>query len=193
MHVIRLAAFLLTALAPVLLGNAATPVRDIPKAAWEPIYFRSIDQFSHMVNWRPLRDLALGADTFEVRVWIGFGVGPLEALSIRREGSTWSGRYAIHRLWLAGPVAVQSVTPKSAWDQLWARLVQLDLLKLPDSSTLPRSESMVADGVSYVVEINKDGRYRTYMYANPVHKKWPEAKRMIEIVETLRNEIIPKF
>ena len=193
MHVIRFAAFLFAALASVLPGNAAAPAQDIPKATWEPIYFRSINKLSGMVGWRPLRNLALQSDSFEVRIWIGFGIGPLEVLSIQREGSAWRGRYAIHRMWLAGPVAVQSVVPKSGWAQHWVRLVRLGLLTLPDSSTLPRSESMVADGVSYVVEINKDGRYRTYMYGNPKHEKWPEAKRMIEIVEALRDEILPEL
>lgn len=192
MQRIRLAFFLLAALAAVLPGNAAAQARDIPKARWEPIYFRSIDKLSGMVEWRPLRELALPADTFEVRIWIGFGIGPLEALSIRREGSAWSGRHVIHRLWTPGPVAVRPVTPKSGWNQLWIRLVRLGLLTLPDSSTLPKSESRVADGVSYVVEINKDGHYRTYMYGNPQYEKWLEAKRMIEIVETLQDEIIPR-
>ena len=193
MHMIRLVALLLAALASLPPSYAAAPERDIPKATWEPIYFRSINQLSGKAGWRPLRDLALPADSFEVRVWIGFGIGPLEALSMRREDSTWSGRYAIQGPRNADPVAVEAVTPKSGWDQLWARLVRLDLLTLPDSSTLPKSQIAVTDGVSYVVEINKDGRYRTYMYANPKYEKWSEAKRIIEIIETLRDEILPKF
>ena len=76
-HMIRLAALLLTALASLPPSYAAAPERDIPKATWEPIYFRSINQLSDKAGWRPLRDIALRAESFEVSVWIGFGIGPL--------------------------------------------------------------------------------------------------------------------
>jgi hypothetical protein len=83
---------------------------------------------------------------------------------------------------------VRDIAPKSGWDKLWTSLVQLDLLTLPDSSTL-HGEELVVDGVCYVVEINHDGRYRTYEYSNPQHQKWPEAKKIIGIVQTLHDEL----
>lgn len=189
---IRPAALLLATFALVLPGTAAAQTRDIPEATWEPIYFRSINEMSSQLGWTPLRDVAPAADLLEVRVWIGFGIGPMEVYSMRRVGKAWSARYAMH-----GPtptsrkaLVVRSATPKSDWNQLWGRLVELGILTLPDSSTLPKSESRVADGVSYVVEINRNGAYRTYEYGNPEYEKWPQAQRIIEIIRTLRDGVV---
>jgi hypothetical protein len=51
---------------------------------------------------------------------------------------------------------------------------------------------MVLDGVSYVVEINKDGHYRTYEYSNPKSQKWPEANKMDGIGQILEDDLIKK-
>jgi hypothetical protein len=44
------------------------------------------------------------------------------------------------------------------------------------------------DGMSYVVEINSDRTYRTYMYDNPFYAKCDEAKRMMKIGEIVADE-----
>ena len=46
----------------------------------------------------------------------------------------------------------------------------------------------VFDGVSYVVEINKDQQYRTYLYDNPAQAKCSEAKQMLEIAGIIAEE-----
>jgi hypothetical protein len=55
------------------------------------------------------------------------------------------------------------------------------IFDLPDSSQL-KGEKGVLDGVSYVVEYRRGAEYRTYMYANPEHQSWPEARRMENII-----------
>ena len=47
---------------------------------------------------------------------------------------------------------------------------------------------MDLDGMSYVVEYNRDGSYRTYMYDNPDNAKCDEAKRMIKIGNMIAEE-----
>jgi hypothetical protein len=42
--------------------------------------------------------------------------------------------------------------------------------------------------MSYVVEYNRDGIYRTYLYDNPNYAKCDEAKRMIEIGNLIAGE-----
>jgi hypothetical protein len=169
---------------------AADFKRDIPKAGWEPIFFESIDQLTSLAGWTPLRKQPVPPDALEVRIWIGFGRLPLEGYLLRRDGSKWSG-------WTIGDqrnmkrLKLQQITPKSGWDRFWSRLVSLGLLTLPDSSSLP-NEAMFFDGVSYVVEINQNHRYRTYHYGNPKEQKWPEAKKIIEIVQTLSDELAPR-
>ena len=48
----------------------------------------------------------------------------------------------------------------------------------------------INDGMSYVVEYNSDGIYRTYMYDNPVYAKCGEAKRMIEIGNIIAEDLM---
>ena len=167
--------------------EAAELQRHIPKATWEPIFFKSINRLATKAGWKSLREAPLPSQSMEVRVWIGFGLSPLQGYSLRQDGSRWTGRYIVESFQQTNSVAVRDIAPKSGWDKLWTRLIQLDLLALPDSSTL-RGEEMVTDGVSYVIEINRDGRYRTYQYGNPQEQKWPEAKKIISIVQTLQDE-----
>ena len=157
----------------------------------KPIYFSAIDDRSAKAGWGSLREVSLPRESLEVRIWIGFGVGPLEAISMRRDGIAWTGRH----LWAppnrAEPPTSRSVSPRGSWEDLWARLTGLGLLVLPDSSRLPTPpRGRVADGVSYVVEIRDAGRYRTYMYSNPQHEQWREAKQMIQLIETLESEFL---
>ena len=172
-------------------GEAAEFQRDIPKATWEPIFFKSIDRLATKAGWKPLREAPLPSDSLEVRVWIGFGLSPLQGYSLSKDRSRWSGRHIMESFQRTNSVTVREITPRNAWDTLWTRLVQLDLLTLPDCSTL-HGEEKVLDGVSYVVEINRDGRYRTYQYGNPQSQKWPEAKRIISIIQTLHDELTQK-
>ena len=167
--------------------EAAELERDIPKATWEPIFFKSINRLATTAGWKSLREAPLPAESLEVRAWIGFGLSPLQGYSLRQDGSRWTGRYIIESFQQTNSVTARDITPKSGWERFWNRLGQLNLLTLPDSSTL-RGEEMVMDGVSYVVEINRDGRYRTYEYGNPQEQKWPEAKKIISIVQMLHDE-----
>ena len=46
----------------------------------------------------------------------------------------------------------------------------------------------INDGFSYVVEINHESTYRTYMYDNPSLSKCEQAKRMINIGNFIADE-----
>jgi hypothetical protein len=165
--------------------------RDIPNATWEPIFFDSINRLTDQAGWTRLRYAALPPESSEVRVWIGFGLSPLQGFSIRRDGDSWRGRMAVERIGTSAVPEVREVKPKSGWEKLWDEVTNLGILTLPDSSTLP-DEALVLDGESYVVEINQNNHYRTYMYGNPEDQKWPQAKQIIRIMETLSDELTPK-
>jgi hypothetical protein len=77
--------------------------------------------------------------------------------------------------------------PKSGWTNAWQRLIDAEILTLPDASSI-RCEVGITDGKSYVVEVNKDRTYRTYMYDNPNHAKCAEAKQMIKLGEVIAEE-----
>lgn len=163
--------------------------RLIPKAVWEPLFFEAINERAKASNLAKLRTTVLPDDDIEARVWIGFGLVPLEGFILRRRSGRWEGIHlrSIHpqlaRTYYQKPLAA----PKSGWEPFWNRLVKLGLLRLPDSSTLKREKSF-HDGTSYVVEINKNGTYRTYLYANPDEQRWPEAKQILKIANSIYSE-----
>jgi len=79
------------------------------------------------------------------------------------------------------------VFPRTDWASLWEKLETLGILTLPDASTLPNVKRFL-DGITYIVEINDGGSYRTYMYNDLEHQDFSEAKQMIEIIKTLQDE-----
>jgi hypothetical protein len=112
---------------------------------------------------------------------------PLQGYALRQDGSRRIGTYLMDNYQQTNAVTLYDLSPNSDWDKLWSRLVQLKLLSLPDSSKL-RGERRLFDGFSYVVEINRDGGYRTYQYGNPQEQTWSEAKEIISMAQTLQDE-----
>jgi hypothetical protein len=165
--------------------------REIPNAPWEPIFFNSINERAALAELNDLRSTILDHDDIEVRVWYGFGVSALSGYAIKRRGGEWSA-LRIPPVKLSDPKSAKAfaITSKSGGQQLWERLTKEGLLTLPDSSTLPDNSSSL-DGVSYVVEINMNLTYRTYMYGNPEKQKSPEARQMAEIIHTIYEELGP--
>ena len=78
-------------------------------------------------------------------------------------------------------------SPKSGWDACWQQLQDAGILTLSDAAAIGCS-AMVNDGMSYVVEYNRDGIYRTYLYDNPDYAKCNEAKRMINVGNIISEE-----
>lgn len=161
----------------------------IPNANWEPIFFEEINERAKVAKLTNLRSTVLPNDDLELRVWIGFGLSPLEGFVIERTSGRWAAVHLrpIHRQLPRYSYQNTLTAPKSGWEQLWHRLVNEGVLTLPDSSEL-KDEVRVRDGESYVVEINMSKFYRTYRYGNPHLQKWPEAKGMVRIAEILYEE-----
>ena len=174
------------------LNNQAAELRqDIPKATWEPIFFESINKLAKRADWKPLRETSLSSGSLEIRVWIGFGLAPLQGYLFRKNGAQWAGHYVIESLNQTNLVTARDITPKNGWDKFETELVQLDIFNLPDSSVLG-GEKMIFDGVSYVIEINQNGTYRTYEYSNPQEQAWPEAKKMVSLAQVIQDQFATK-
>src|SRR5262245_21330206 len=62
----------------------------IPHASWEPIFFRYINSVARLSGQTDLRKTAMAEEDVEVRVWRGFGLEPLEGITLRRVGGRWS-------------------------------------------------------------------------------------------------------
>jgi hypothetical protein len=159
----------------------------IPKTAWEPIFFKSIDRRARIAHLPSLRT-ALPNDDLELRVWHGFGLTELEGFVLRRRSGNWT---AVHLDGVSESSKRNSQrhlpTPKSGWDQCWQKLVAMGILTLPDATEIQCS-ILIPDGMSYVVEINHEFTYRTYMYGNPTYAKCIHAKRMIDIGNFIAEE-----
>lgn len=160
-----------------------------PNSDWIPIFFEEINGRAKIARLRDLRLALLPNDDLELRVWIGFGLIPLEGFVIKRSSGQWSG---VHIRSISPRLARRDYqrplpSPKSGWESFWKRLTDEGALTLPDSSQL-KDEVITVDGESFVVEINMNKAYRTYRYSNPHLQKWPEAKKMIRIAEIIIDE-----
>jgi hypothetical protein len=78
--------------------------------------------------------------------------------------------------------------PCASWESAWLELLELGLMDLPDSTELPGEQS-VEDGVAYVIELQSQGKYRTYHYSNPNDQTWPEARRIEKIIDVVGRRI----
>ena len=169
--------------------NMAQLKMEIPKATWEPIFFRLINKRAKVAKLNDLRSTEFANNNdLEIRVWMGFGITTLKGYVIKRDGGQWSA-LKIPGIRPQDPRSRVNVslTPKSGWEQLWNSLQSEGILTLPDSSQLPGGEYFT-DGISYVVEINMNKSYRTYMYGSPEIQPQPEARRMTRIAQILNDE-----
>lgn len=159
------------------------------EARWEPIFFKMINERLAESGIAELRTVQMTGNDFEVRVWVGFGGKGEDGIILRHSSNQWSGLH-LHGI-SEGPRLVSTVSnlaaPRSGWEAAWQKLTQAGLLTLPDAPAVGCS-TQIFDGVSYVVEISKGQKYRTYLYDNPSHSKCSEAKQMLEIGGIIAEE-----
>ena len=160
----------------------------VPKADWEPIFFKAIDERAGIAKLPSLRT-ALPKDDLELRIWNGFGLSALEGFVLRRTSGNWTAIHVdgIHRKLSRDKYEQQLAAPKSGWNECWAKLLEMGILTLPDAAEI-RCSGDAFDGFSYVVEINHGNTYRTYMYDNPSLAACEQAKKMIRIGDFIADE-----
>lgn len=151
--------------------------------------FEEINKRAKLAKLGNLRRVSLPEDDLELRVWIGFGVIPLEGFVIKRSSGRW---LSTHLRSISPRLARRDYqrtlqAPKSGWEPFWQHLTNEGVLTLPDSSEL-KGEILAADGESFVVEVKRGNSYRTYRYSNPDLQQWPEAKSILGIVQTVLDE-----
>jgi len=183
----------------------------IPKASWEPIYFKGINKFSEAAKWPSLREVGVPAGSLEIRIWIEQMYNGDQVLRLCYHEDKWTGFFSnigyqhikhnpnfekIKDIYdeglLTSFLPVLALTPQTNWENLWKKVESLGILTLPDSSTLP-NERIVPGSRGYIVEINDGVQYRTYHYSDPERQEWPEAGQFIQILKTLHYEFIPSL
>ena len=151
---------------------------QLPDHRWETIFFNGVPQtnqdgitevrggISHatkLAGLDEIRKTSLSKDDLEVRVWRGFGLSPLEAVSLKRVDGIWSGFHIkLNEYNESEKAKMQRLyRPKSGWESFWRQITEKGILTLRDPSEINCEDSRI-DGTSYVVEINQNKIYRTY-------------------------------
>lgn len=141
----------------------------LPNSRWEQIYFNgtenrkfgTINQTTNLGGLTELRKTIVKKGNLEIRIWRGFGREPLEGVILKQTDNHWSGLHLKETD--IDKAEVENLSPpKSGWESFWQQLVDKEILTLRDSSEIGCGEGGI-DGVSYVVEINQNKIYRTYM------------------------------
>lgn len=167
-------------------------VPDIPKDTWEKIFFESIDERTDEAQIKSLRKTKLADDDLEIRIWKGFGLMRLEGFILKRINKNWSAIH-IDTNYVSGKVVNENKQlnkPKAGWEAAWKKLLDAEILTLPDASSID-CDSGLEDGTSYVVELKKGENYRTYMYDNPdrvSESKCAEIKKVLEIIKIITQD-----
>ena len=190
---------------------SATPQRelkkDIPDDRWVKIYFEGynieivdesgkireekrdgLDGFAFENDFSILREVVLPENDLEVRVWVGFGLYGKDGFILKRSSGTWSAialKQMICHAENRGKIDLPA--PKSGWEAAWQKLVDAEILTLPDSSKL-NYKGDITDGKGFVVETNSGYLYRTYHYGNPNYVKLKEAGQMVKIGKIIAEE-----
>jgi hypothetical protein len=161
----------------------------IPNARWEQLFFRDINSVARFSGQPDLRKTNLAGGDLELRFWWGFGLSPLEGVTLRRVSGQWSAIHVKADKYYEPSKANRKelLPPKSGWESVWQQLVGAGILTLPDVSELNCNVGG-ADGGAYVVETNSDHTYRTYMYDFPSEAKCNEAKQMVKIGDIIFEE-----
>ena len=137
---------LLTLLVSSCIAMAQTPKRDlakseasrfqlvVPKALWERIFFPSINERAKIAKLPTLRS-ALPKDDLELRIWHGFGLTALEGFVLRRLSGKWTAIHldSVHPEFSRRNNQKVLSVPKSGWDECWRKLVEMEILTLPDA------------------------------------------------------------
>ena len=175
----------------VLFSLCCQPTLIVPDARKDEILTNALNPITDKYELSKLRESYFSGDDFEVRVWVeGFEI---DGFILRRFNKTWLAiaikeldckrfsHYPKDKIYKLGKVNLS--TPKSGWKNTWQKLVEAGILDLPNSDDVS-----YIDGMGYIVETNRNGKYRIYFYSNPNLQKTEEAKRMMKIGEIIADE-----
>ncbi|CAN5557584.1 hypothetical protein BH10ACI1_BH10ACI1_26510 [soil metagenome] len=166
------------------------PHLELPDGKWEKTFFKGIDEVTESAGLEKLREKNLHKKDIEIRVWRGFGLGPLEGMIFNQTDNQWAVYYLSQdeKSELTKANVNQLLrNPKSGWDSFIKQIYDAGILELPDLDAINCDVSTI-DGMSYVVEIYKDKVYRTYRYNSLSEKKCNEGKQMNEIAKIIAKE-----
>lgn len=179
-------------------GASATPTPNEVverREEWEYLEFIPIvNERLKGTGMKPLRFEKLPPGSRQVRVWVGFALRPVTGIILTQRDGEW---FAVYLPALEEPADRSALTyqdlvkllppPQSGWASFWERLEALGIYKLPDATEVGALNSYI-DARVIVIEIKTQDSYRNYLYNGLETAEAPEAKKMLEIAETLSKE-----
>ena len=146
-----------------------------------------------------IQDLQNGFDSLQIRFWYDYSLfTQRDLLIISRANSTWTALiYNLMVDWDAYTLTekvktkkYKSAIPKNGWDNFIARLLELEVMTLPNMHDIPGLQDGWTDGITYNVEIATKSMYRFYGYHLPdkFKDKYKEAKNMVDILKLIEIE-----
>lgn len=175
----------------LLSACARSPELIIPDAYRDKIFTEAVNPVTDKHRLEKLRETNLSGDDFEIRVWIptdkpdGFILKRVDdewsAIAIKEFDCKTLNYYPKKKPYELGKIRLSA--PRSGWEKVWKDLSENGILDLPEVN-----ERYAIHGISYIVETNHNGIYRTYYYNNPQIQKSGEAKRMVKISEIIADE-----
>jgi hypothetical protein len=173
---------------------SSSPIASLDYS-WKSGLFPFINERTNIAGLKKLEAMRLPPDDLEVRIWHGFGLIVPAGVVLKRSAGNWTAIYlaSVSKKRHRGDSERIINEPKSGWQSCWSRLTNAGVLTLPDATQLGK-EPVDPDVLSYVVELNIGGDYRTYHYTYPEANVHTEAKQMIEIGDIIAEEFgTPQF
>ncbi len=143
-----------------------------------------------------LDSLESGFDNLQIRIWYDFSlVRERRLIVITNRGTNWKATiYNLQVDWDGHTETiisktVKQVTPKSSWQIFLQKLMNFQVLTLPDQNDIPSYEGG-NDGNTYNVEVATKNQYRFYGYWEPqmYQDKYWQAKNMADILNLIKRE-----
>lgn len=144
-----------------------------------------------------LDSLENGFDNLQIRVWYDFAlVRERKLIVITNKDTSWTAAvYDLQVDWDGRTETILSkkvkrVTPKSGWAAFSKKLLDLQVLTLPDQDDVKGYGSGL-DGRTYNVEVATKKQYRFYGYWEPeeYQDKFWQAKNMADILGLFQQEL----
>jgi hypothetical protein len=148
-------------------------------------------------NQLGLDSIENGFENLQIRVWYDFAlVRERKLVVIKNEGTNWTATvYYLQVNWDGKTETIlkkkiKQVMPKSGWTVFSKKLLDLQILTLPNQRDI-EGYSLGTDGKTYNVEIATKNQYRFYGYWEPqeYQDRFWQAKNMTDILNLFETEL----
>lgn len=182
---------------PSSFHDTATPFkREIPtyKNGEVDVFYRVAKDKQRQLG---LDSLENGFDNLQIRVWYDFSfIRERKLVIISNKDTGWAATvYDLEVKWDGNTETILSkkirqVIPKSGWAFFSNKLLQLQLLTLPNGADIAGYDTGT-DGSDCSVEIATRSRYRFYSYWEPeqFRNEFWQAKKIADMMDLFRQEL----